>query len=133
MLLLIAFCLTYLKAIFKINTYDPFVALVFGSWLWSNNLRSKMPDKESNHSSTNEVPRPDPWRDVPATPIEEEETQRVLWPCSLSLHLLSSSWTAVVSLHMWFYILHLKLNVTGLSHGLCVVPSCCPSESHGMT
>ena len=110
MLLLNAFCLSYLKAIVNVNAFDPFVALVFGSWLWSNNLRREMPDEVSNHSSTDEVPPPDPWRDEEPVPPIENKTQRVLWPHSLSLHLLSSSWSAVVSLHMLFYILHLKLN-----------------------
>ena len=109
MLLLIAFCLSYLKAIINVNAFDPFVALVFGSWLWSNNLRREMTDEVSNHSSTEEVPKPDPWRYEQEPTIAKAETQRVLWPYSMSLHLLSSSWSAVVSLHMWFYILHLKL------------------------
>ena len=130
MLLLSALCLSYLKSISTVTNLDPFDSNVFGSWLWSNNLRREETDEVSNHFSNNTVPEPDQWRyeEEEEQPIEEEEKERVLWPNSLSLHLLSSSWTAVVSIHMWFYILHLKLfGHRFKSWSICCVKQLSPS------
>ena len=104
MLLLIAFCLNYLKETLH---GVPGEVLSLGSWLWSNNLRREMPDEMSNDSSPK---HPDPWRSQTTPDPGRKEQPSVLWPSNLQLHLLSCSWTAVVSLHMWFYVLYLKFN-----------------------
>ena len=79
---------------------------------WTNDLRREMCANKSIHSSPVEPPAPNPWREqVPEEPDDDVSVQQSpwIWPSHLQLHLLCHSLTAIVSLNMWFYILHLKL------------------------
>ena len=64
-----------------------------------------------NNSSPDEPPAPEPWRfQVPEeSEVVVHSDPSWLWPSSLHMHLFCNSMTAMISLNMWFYILHLKL------------------------
>ena len=111
MLLLIAFCLCYLKELVFINPFaNALLWCTLDAFRWSNHLRREMTINRSNNSSFDEPPAPLSWRFE--QPVETKSVQpefHWLWPSCLQLHLLCHSMTAVISLHMWFYILHFKI------------------------